>query len=439
MPFVRQRFLATAQTLGDRPLRGEQSQARVENQQLKAMTESPGSALRFFLAAGKPKPKSREVGPSADTNGHSGNRTATVDHQKIEVGAALDRAQAGTLLQELDRALRKKPARLVLDLKQVATFDSAGLGTVVEGMRRARELGVELRLKGLSQPMIDFFSLVSVDRLASPPVSSGEGRNLVRRLGAVLEPIVDNIIAVLRSGLQALEAIFIGPFRGQRLRFDRIALELDQCAGGALPIILLIGFLLGLILAMQAWVQLRMWGAEIYMADMVGVGVMSEIAPLMTAIAIAARSGSSNAAQLGAMVTGEEIDALKQMGIPAVSFLLVPKVLACAISALLLTVIFDVVAICGGALFAWAVADIEFLAFQEQLKQALHFSDFAVATAKSAAFGTLIGVVGCALGLRVQGGSEGVGRATTNAVVMSIFAVIVTDAVFVTAQRMVMD
>lgn len=84
----------------------------------------------------------------------------------------------------------------------------------------------------------------------------------------------------------------------------------------------------------------------------------------MTAIAIAARSGSSNAAQLGAMVTGEEIDALKQMGIPAVSFLLVPKVLACAISALLLTVIFDVVAICGGAFFAWAVADIEFLAFK---------------------------------------------------------------------------
>jgi phospholipid/cholesterol/gamma-HCH transport system permease protein len=214
--------------------------------------------------------------------------------------------------------------------------------------------------------------------------------------------------------------------------------ELDQCAGGALPIVLLVGFLLGLILAMQAWVQLRLWGAEIYIADMVGVGVMSEIAPLMTAIAIAARSGSSNAAQLGAMVVGEELDALKQMGIPAVPFLVVPKVLACALSALALTVIFDVVAICGGALFAWGIADIEFLAFQEQLKQALQLQDFVVATVKSASFGALIGVVGCALGLRVQGGSEGVGRATTNAVVMSIFSVITVDALFVTAQRLVM-
>jgi phospholipid/cholesterol/gamma-HCH transport system permease protein len=356
----------------------------------------------------------------------------------IEVGAALEQAQAGALLQDLDRALRGRPERLVVDLHKVTSFDSAGLGTVVEGMRRARELGVEVRLRGLSQPMIDFFSLVSVDRLAAPAEKERRRRDPIRALGAMVEPLVDNLGAIARTGYDVLMATTLGPFRGQRLRLDRAAVELDQCAGGALPIVLLVGFLLGLILAMQAWVQLRLWGAEIYIADMVGVGVMSEIAPLMTAIAIAARSGSSNAAQLGAMVVGEELDALKQMGIPAVPFLVVPKVLACALSALALTVIFDVVAICGGALFAWGIADIEFLAFQEQLKQALQLQDFLVATLKSGSFGALIGIVGCALGLRVQGGSEGVGRATTNAVVMSIFSVITVDALFVTAQRLVM-
>ena len=360
-----------------------------------------------------------------------------MEQARIAAGTALDRSTADRLMQDLDRTLRSRPGKLVLDLGLVATFDSAGLGTVVEGMRRARELGVEVRLKGLSQPMLDFFSLVSIDRLAAPAPAARERIDPVRRLGAFVEPMLDDLLAVGRTALSTLQAVFVAPCRGQRLRLDRAAMEIDHCAGGALPIIALIGFLLGLILAMQAWVQLRLWGAEIYMADMVGVGVMSEIAPLMTAIALAARSGSSNAAQLGAMVVGEEIDALKQMGIPAIGFLVVPKVLACACAAVALTVIFDVVAICGGALFAWGVADIEFLAFQEQLRTALKLSDFLVAVGKSLTFGAVIGVVGCALGLRVQGGSEGVGRATTNAVVLGIFMIILIDAVFVTVQRVV--
>jgi phospholipid/cholesterol/gamma-HCH transport system permease protein len=360
-----------------------------------------------------------------------------VDSVKIAAGAALDRSTAHGLMQDLDQELRGRPGRLVVDLGQVATFDSAGLSVVVEGLRRAREVGVDVRLKGLSQPMLDFFSLLSIDRLAAPPAAAAPREDPVRRLGALVEPIFDNLVAVGRTAVQTFQSLLVGPFRGQRVRLDRAAMEIDHCAGGALPIIALIGFLLGLILAMQAWVQLRLWGCEIYMADMVGVGVMSEMAPLMTAIAIAARSGSSNAAQLGAMVVGEEIDALKQMGVQPLAFLVAPKVIACAVSAVALTMVFDVVAICGGALFAWGVADIEFAAFQEQLRQALLPADFAVATVKSLTFGWVIGVVGCALGLRVQGGSEGVGRATTNAVVLGIFAVIVIDAVFVTVQRVV--
>ncbi|MGE3174008.1 MAG: ABC transporter permease [Planctomycetota bacterium] len=363
----------------------------------------------------------------------------TAVHASIAVGKALDRSTAAHLLGELDREFRAHPTRLTLDLSEVSTFDSAGLSTVVEGMRRAREQGVEVRLRGLSQPMLDFFSLLSIDRLSAQAPPGPPKEDFVRRVGARVEPKIDGMLGVLRTGFDVLSAVFVGPFRGQRLRLDRTAMEIDHCAGGALPIILLIGFLLGLILAMQAYVQLRIFGCEIYVADMVGVAVMSEIGPLMTAIALAARSGSSNAAQLGAMVVGEEIDALKQMGIQPIGFLVVPKVIACALSAIALTVIFDVVAMCGGALFAWGVADIEWPAFSAQLRQALHLGDFLVATAKSLTFGAIVGTVGCALGLRVQGGSEGVGRATTNAVVMGIFMIIVIDAVFVTFQRLVMQ
>jgi phospholipid/cholesterol/gamma-HCH transport system permease protein len=169
---------------------------------------------------------------------------------------------------------------------------------------------------------------------------------------------------------------------------------------------------------------------------MVGVSVLAEIGPLMTAIVLAARSGSRNAAQLGAMVVSEEIQALEQMGIRPLSFLVLPKVFACAFAAMALGVVFDVVAMCGGGLFAWSVASIELEAFGEQLRQALCVADFMLAMGKSAMFGACVGVVGCALGLRVQDGSEGVGRATTNSVVLGIFLVIVVDAVFVTCQRM---
>jgi phospholipid/cholesterol/gamma-HCH transport system permease protein len=136
------------------------------------------------------------------------------------------------------------------------------------------------------------------------------------------------------------------------------------------------------------------------------------------------------------MVVSEEIQALEQMGIRPLAFLVVPKVVACAFAAMALGVVFDVVGMCGGGLFAWSVAAIEFDAFAAQLRQALCVSDFVVAMAKSATFGACVGVVGCALGLRVQDGSEGVGRATTNSVVLGIFLVIVVDAVFVTWQRM---
>lgn len=358
-----------------------------------------------------------------------------MSHPTITAEAALDRSTVGRLCDDLDRELRAKPPRVTLDLGAVESFDSAGLGGVVASLRAARAAGVDLKLKGLSQAMLDFFSLVSVQRLVLPG-QAPERPDPVTRLGQSVEPMLDGAVAVVRTALATAHELFIGPFQRRPLRLDRTAIEVDHCAAGALPIIALIAFLMGLILAMQAYVQLRVWGAEIYMADMVGVSILAEIGPLMTAIVLAARSGSRNAAQLGAMVVSEEIAALEQMGIRPLGFLVAPKVIACAIAAVSLSVIFDVVGMCGGALFAWAVADIEFEAFAEKLRAALSMHDFLVALAKSATFGASVGIVGCALGLRVQDGSEGVGRATTNAVVLGIFLVIVADALFVTCQRL---
>ena len=358
-----------------------------------------------------------------------------MSHPTITATTTLDRATVGQLVAELDRELAARPTRVTLDLGAVESFDSAGIGGVVAGMRSATAAGVELKLRGMSQSMLDFFSLVSVQRLTQPETRAARP-DPVTRIGAFVEPMLEGTGAVLRLAGATLHELVVGPFQKRLLRWDRTAIEIDHCAAGALPIVALIAFLLGLILAMQAYVQLRVWGAEIYIADMVGVSVLSEIGPLMTAIVLAARTGSRNAAQLGAMVVSEEIAALEQMGIRPLAFLVAPKVTAAAFASVTLAVVFDVTAICGGALFAWGVADIQLDAFAEQLRNALTLSDFVVAGAKAATFGAAVGVVGCALGLRVRDGSEGVGRATTNSVVLGIFLIIVVDAVFVTCQRM---
>src|SRR5690606_5447273 len=366
---------------------------------------------------------SRRGGRPADDTAGSADRPRMADSLEIKVESALDRSNVARLLGELADAVRRRPQRVVVDLGTVERFDSAGLGGVVEGLRRARATGVEVRLRGLSQPMLDFFSLLSVERLtagADPrarldPISRVSGAELpglrgtattarmgaglggvveglrraratgvevrlrglsqpmldffsllsverltagadprarldpISRVGAAVLPVLRGTAAIARMAVRVVEGVLLAPLRGHGLRVDRCTLELDHAANGALPIVALISFLLGLILAMQAWVQLRVWGAEIYMADMVGVSVLTEIGPLMTAIVLAARPGSSNAAQLGAMVVGEEIDALRQMGVDPIRFLVVPKVLALAFAALALCVVFDVVAIFGGA------------------------------------------------------------------------------------------
>jgi len=198
----------------------------------------------------------------------------------------LDRANVTALVQDLDRALRGRPTRVYVDLEAVESFDSAGLGGVVASMRQARDHGCEVKLKGVSQSMLDYFSLVSIERLVGKqePVARPDP---VTRLGGAVEPMVDGTVAVFATAYESCRELFVGPFRRRFLRLDRTAIEVDHCAAGALPIIALIAFLLGLILAMQAYVQLRVWGAEIYIADMVGVSVLAEIGPLMTAIVLA--------------------------------------------------------------------------------------------------------------------------------------------------------
>ena len=198
----------------------------------------------------------------------------------------------------------------------------------------------------------------------------------------------------------------------------------------ALPIVGLLSFLLGIVVAYQGADQLRQYGANIFVADLVGLSMLREFAPLITAIIIAGRSGSAYAAQIGTMAVTEEIDAMRTLGIAPLDVLVLPKIIALLIAMPLLTVFADALGVFGGMIMAQAQLDVGFGEFLDRFTKAVSVTAFLIGICKAPVFAGIIAVVGCFQGFRTHGGADSVGRQTTRSVVQSIFLVIVADALF---------
>jgi phospholipid/cholesterol/gamma-HCH transport system permease protein len=206
--------------------------------------------------------------------------------------------------------------------------------------------------------------------------------------------------------------------------------QMQQCGAMALPIVSLISLLVGLIMAYQSAILMRQFGADIYVADAVGLVMVREMGSMMTAIILAGRTGAAFAATLGNMKAGEEIDALTTLGIRPVDFLVLPRLLALALMMPLLALYANALGIFGGMLVALGLLDIPPAAYWVQTQSAIDLSDVCTGLIKASAFGLLVGLAGCHRGLRADRSAEGVGRAATSAVVMGLLLIIVFDAVF---------
>jgi phospholipid/cholesterol/gamma-HCH transport system permease protein len=355
----------------------------------------------------------------------------------VTLPSRFDRGVVEGLGPLIEKALKKALAgekQALVDLSEVETFDSAGMAFLIESLEEAKRLDVDLRFFGVRPSVSEFFSLVGIERLLIPEKKSTRV-NFIERIGDMALPVMERLGAGKDLLWEAAHTLADPSSGGKRSGRGRFFLELEHAGIGAIGIVGLIGFLLGLILAMQAWVQLKVFGADKYVADMVAVSITREIGPLMTAILVAARSGSSIAAQLGTMVINEEVDALRQMGINPIRYLVVPKVGALALATPCLAVLFSTVAIFGGLLFGVFVVDLGWQVYIEATSEALQAGDIFGSLFKSTVFGSLVAIVGCTLGLNVKGGPVGVGKATTGAVVASIFMIIVFDAIFVLLLR----
>ena len=223
---------------------------------------------------------------------------------------------------------------------------------------------------------------------------------------------------------------FVAPIKGKGLRLKETVHQIVNIGYQAVPLVFLISFFIGLIMAMQSAYQLKKVGAEIYVADLVAVSITRELGPLLTAIIVAARSGSAIAAEIGTMKVSEEIDALTSLALNPIKFLVVPKFLALVIVLPCLTILGDIVGIIGGFLMGIINLNLSPVQYFHHTVNSLQMRDIITGLIKSGIFAWIIAQIGSYEGFLVKGGAEGVGKSTTKAVVSSIFFIIFADVIF---------
>ncbi|HNR67780.1 MAG TPA: ABC transporter permease [bacterium] len=255
----------------------------------------------------------------------------------------------------------------------------------------------------------------------------------IKTFGAVGRSAGEFFAQVARVADLARQTLYwstVGAFRYERIRWNETFTQMVRIGVNSLPIVGMISFFVGLIIAMQSAYQLERFGAVVYVADLVGVSITRELGPLITAIIITGRSGSAIAAELGTMKVSEEIDALQTMAINPVSFLVVPRTLAMLIMLPCLTIMADFLGLLGGFVLGVVQLQIPYSAYFSHTADAILFKDFFTGLSKSVLFAFIIALIGAYQGLHVRGGAEGVGKSTTDSVVTSIFLVILSDVLF---------
>ncbi|RXG97642.1 MlaE family ABC transporter permease [Bradyrhizobium zhanjiangense] len=323
------------------------------------------------------------------------------------------------------------PQSIFIDVSEVAKLDTFG-AWLIERLRRSLTQGaVEAQIAGLSA---NYSSLVDeVRRVRATPVIDSSpititgmleqiGRTVAGVAGTVAG-LVDMLGAVLAAGFRVL----IHP---RSLRLTSTVHHLEQVCWRAVPIIVLITFLIGCIIAQQGIFHFRRFGADIFVVDMLGVLVLREIGVLLVAIMVAGRSGSAYTAELGSMKMREEIDALRTMGFDPIEVLVLPRMMALVIALPILAFLGAMAALYGGGLVAWLYGGVEPEAFLLRLRDAISIDHFIVGIVKAPVMAAVIGIVACVEGLAVQGSAESLGQHTTASVVKGIFFVIVMDGVF---------
>lgn len=325
-----------------------------------------------------------------------------------------------------DERAGRSEGRFDIDLSEAAIVDGAIMSLLVELRAELAARNIASELVGASERLRPIVHLYRGDDrpLAKVPRRT-EG--VVTRLGAAVERLLESLRAstvFLGETTAAAKGLLGGP---AAVNWRAIPALAARAGADGVPIVLLLNFLVGFVMGFQSARQLRLYGANIYVADVVGISVTRELAPLMTAIIMSGRSGASFAAELGSMRVSEEIDALRTMGFAPGPYLIVPRIMALALVAPLLTLLGDVVGVAGGSVVAVSSLDVSARGYFAEVRSAVVPSDVWTGLVKSVAFATAIAFIGCQQGFATRGAAEGVGRSTTTTVVACLFVIVIID------------
>ncbi len=319
------------------------------------------------------------------------------------------------------------------DGARIEALDSAGAWMLQKLLLRLNRAGMVVTLRGLRPEFAKLLGIVAqhdADQAGRPPLPAKQTPGLLERIGRGAQEALAQALGLLSFIGESALALAVSVAQPARLRWRPVLFNIRSAGVDALPIVGLLSFLLGIVVAYQGAAQLRQYGANIFVADLVGLSMLREFAPLITAIIIAGRSGSAFAAQIGTMSVTEEIDAMRTVGIAPLELLVLPKILALAIVMPLLTLFADVLGVFGGMLMARSQLGVGFGDFLERFLKAVSVTHLLIGICKAPVFAVIIAVVGCFQGFRARGGADSVGRQTTSSVVQAIFLVIVADALF---------
>ncbi|MEO6564777.1 MAG: MlaE family lipid ABC transporter permease subunit [Casimicrobiaceae bacterium] len=346
----------------------------------------------------------------------------------LALSGRLDAQTIPAVWREARTALREAGARpVVVDAAAVDYCDGAGVALLVDLLRQPRDVPVEVtNLKPAFGDLLRQYDPQSLDRDLDPPPAS---RPAIEQIGRNTSGLLRDMRAQVMFIGQVVAALAYAVRHPSSVRWRDVALVCERVGADALPIVALISFLLGVILAFQSAVPMKRFGAEIFVADLIGLSMLRELGPLMTAILLAGRSGAAFAAEIGTMRVNQEIDALTTMGLDPVRFLVTTRIIAAVLMTPLLTIFAMLVGLLGGA-FTMLSFSIPFVTFVKEVDGIVSLSDFMAGFVKSFVFAILIAGIGCLRGLQTSAGASAVGDAATRAVVTGIVLIVVVDGVF---------
>jgi phospholipid/cholesterol/gamma-HCH transport system permease protein len=349
---------------------------------------------------------------------------------ELRFNGRLDAESAGALWWDsMDRLDASEPERVIVDAGEVDYCDGSGIGLLFGLLLRGRSQGFEVEIRGLKpefQAALDVFNLDDFDGSKTPKPRRS---SLPEDVGRVTVHLLDDMrgqITFVGELCASLANIVVRPWK---LRWRELLLVIERAGADAVGLCCMIGFLFGLILAFSSAIPLQQFGAEIYVADLVALGMVRVLGAFITAILLAGRSGSAFAAELGTMKINDELDALTTMGLNPMSFLVVPRVLAAIIVMPLLALLTNLAALVGTGSMLLSLG-YPLVTYVDHVTSATNSVDLVAGLCKAMVYGGLVGGVSCLRGLETQTGADAVGVSTTRAVVSSIVLVVVAEGVF---------